>query len=63
MPVFEPDDATDADPSALEDSALEDAYRRAPVGAMTVAGIATALVFALWAAFYLTIFLPRGLLQ
>ncbi len=34
-----------------------------PGGALTVAGIATALVVAMWFAFYLFVFLPRGALQ
>jgi tetrahydromethanopterin S-methyltransferase subunit F len=42
---------------------LERIHRRAPVGALAVAGIATGLVFALWLVFYLIVFLPRGLQQ
>ena len=34
-----------------------------PGGALTVAGIATALVVAMWFAFYVLVFLPRGSLQ
>lgn len=34
-----------------------------PKGALTLAGIATAIVIALWFAFYLFVFLPRGALQ
>jgi hypothetical protein len=34
-----------------------------PAGALMVAGIATALVVAMWFAFYLFVFLPRGPLQ
>jgi hypothetical protein len=34
-----------------------------PHGALTIAGIATAIVVALWFAFYLFVFLPRGALQ
>lgn len=34
-----------------------------PGGALMVAGIATALVVAMWFAFYLLVFLPRGPLQ
>jgi hypothetical protein len=34
-----------------------------PGGALVVAGIATTLVVAMWFAFYLFIFLPRGTLQ
>jgi hypothetical protein len=30
---------------------------------MTIAGIATGIVFALWAAFYMAVFLPRGIVQ
>jgi hypothetical protein len=56
--MFEPDDAGEQDPAHLERI-----YRRAPVGALTIAGIATAIVFALWLAFYWAIFLPRGVFQ
>jgi hypothetical protein len=56
--MFEPDESSEGDVSELEEI-----YRRAPAGALTVAGCAMALVFALWFAFYLGIFLPRGLLQ
>lgn len=34
-----------------------------PGGALVLAGIATAVVVALWFAFYLFVFLPRGSLQ
>lgn len=34
-----------------------------PGGALVVAGIATSLVVAMWFAFYLFVFLPRGPLQ
>jgi hypothetical protein len=34
-----------------------------PGGALMVAGIATAVVIAMWFAFYLFVFLPRGALQ
>ena len=34
-----------------------------PSGALTLAGIATAVVMAIWFAFYLFVFLPRGALQ
>jgi hypothetical protein len=55
--MLEPDDTNQPDAAALEDI-----YARAPRGALLVAGIATALVFALWLAFYFFIFIPRGLL-
>ncbi len=51
----EPGDVRDSR-SAL----LEDIYRRAPVGALTIATVATAIVLALWLAFYVMIFLPRS---
>jgi hypothetical protein len=56
--MFETDDASEQDLAHLERI-----YHRAPVGALTIAGIATAIVFALWLAFYWAIFLPRGVFQ
>ncbi len=56
--MFEPDDASEPD-----EAVLEQIYARAPRGAMLVAGIATGLVFALWFAFYLFVFIPRGFLR
>jgi hypothetical protein len=56
--MFEPEDAGE-----IDQQLLETIYRRAPVGAMAIAGVATGIVFALWAAFYVAIFLPRGILQ
>jgi hypothetical protein len=56
--MIEPDDADEPDGSALETI-----YQQAPRGAMLVAGVATGLVFALWFAFYLLVFIPRGFLQ
>jgi hypothetical protein len=56
--MFEPEETSEPDRAELDRI-----YRRAPVGALAVAGTATALVFALWLAFYLVVFLPRGLLQ
>jgi hypothetical protein len=34
-----------------------------PQGALALAGIATVIVIAIWFAFYLLVFLPRGALQ
>jgi hypothetical protein len=56
--MFEPEDTGKIDPQRLEE-----VNRRAPRGAMAIAGTATAIVFALWAAFYVAIFLPRGILR
>jgi hypothetical protein len=40
--------------------AIEDAVARAPVGAATIAGLATTVVVGIWIAFYLFVFVPRG---
>ena len=45
------------------DDAAERIVIEGPRGALTVAGIATAVVIAVWLAFYLFVFLPRGALQ
>ena len=48
-------------PSVSSESEAVDAIvRSGPRGAIAVAGIATAIVVALWFAFYLLVFLPRG---
>jgi hypothetical protein len=39
---------------------IDEIVRSGPRGAIAVAGIATAVVFALWFAFYFLVFLPRG---
>jgi hypothetical protein len=43
-----------------EDEAVETIVRAGPGGAVAVAGVATAIVTALWFAFYLFVFLPRS---
>jgi hypothetical protein len=43
-----------------EDEAVETIVRAGPGGAIAVAGVATAIVVALWFAFYLLVFLPRS---
>ena len=40
--------------------AVEAIVRSGPRGAIAVAGMATAIVVALWFAFYLMVFLPRS---
>jgi hypothetical protein len=51
-------------PNAVSEDAVVDAIvRSGPGGAIVVAGIATAVVVALWFAFYLFVFLPRGAVQ
>jgi hypothetical protein len=54
----------DAPPSTeSEDARVDKIVRSGPLGAVAVAGIATAIVVALWFAFYFTVFLPRGSMQ
>jgi hypothetical protein len=43
-----------------EDTRIDEIVRSGPQGAVIVAGIATAIVIALWFAFYFMVFLPRG---
>jgi len=43
-----------------EDERVDAIVRSGPGGAVAVAGIATAVVIALWFAFYLFVFLPRS---
>jgi hypothetical protein len=46
-----------------EDAKIDEIVRSGPNGAVVVAGIATAIVIALWFAFYFMVFLPRGSVQ
>jgi hypothetical protein len=46
--------------SPSEDESVEAIVRAGPSGALMVAGIAAAIVVALWFAFYLLVFLPRS---
>jgi hypothetical protein len=39
---------------------VDEIVARGPSGALALAGIAVAIVLALWFAFYLLVFLPRG---
>ena len=43
-----------------EDARIDEIVQSGPKGAVAVAGIATAIVIALWFAFYFIVFLPRG---
>jgi hypothetical protein len=43
-----------------EHESVEAIVSAGPSGALAVAGIATAIVVALWLAFYLLVFLPRS---
>ena len=46
-----------------EEARIEEIVRSGPHGAVAVAGIATAIVIALWFVFYFMVFLPRGSVQ
>jgi hypothetical protein len=46
-----------------EDTRIDEIVRSGPRGAVVVAGIATAIVIALWFAFYFLVFMPRGSVQ
>jgi hypothetical protein len=45
------------------DAQVDEIVRRGPAGAFAVAGIATAIVVAIYFAFYFLVFLPRGAIQ
>jgi hypothetical protein len=46
-----------------EDHRVDDIVRRGPGGAFAVAGVATAIVVAIFLAFYFMAYLPRGVVQ
>ncbi|WP_196240349.1 hypothetical protein [Dyella choica] len=46
-----------------EDERVEEIVRAGPRGALTVVGIAVAIVIALWFLFYFLVFLPRGVIR
>jgi hypothetical protein len=46
-----------------DDRRVDELVGRGPAGAFAVAGIATAIVVAIYFAFYLFIYLPRGAVQ
>jgi hypothetical protein len=48
---------------ANQDDRVDGIVAAGPYGALTLAGIATACVVALWVAFYVFVFLARGALQ
>ncbi len=54
---------SDADPApgpGPQDEAVDRIVRSGAGGAIVLAGIATAIVIALWFAFYLLVFVPRA---
>ena len=58
-----PDPVPHDDARPAEEAAVDEIVRRGPSGAFAVAGIATAIVVAIWFAFYFLVFLPRGSVQ
>lgn len=51
---------TEAEP---DHDAVDAIVREGPHGALVLAGIATVIVIAIWFAFYLFVFIPRGVPQ
>lgn len=50
----------DADTEVAPQHQVEDIVARGPLGAAVLAGIAAAIVFAIWFAFYFFVFTPRA---
>ena len=55
--------ALEAKDAAATDAQVDAIVQRGPSGAFAVAGVATAIVIALYFAFYLFVYLPRGVMQ
>jgi len=49
--------------TADEDRRVDEIVRSGPSGAFAVAGVATAIVVALYVLFYFVVYLPRGAVQ
>lgn len=49
--------------TADEDRRVDEIVSRGPRGAFAVAGVATAIVVALYVLFYFVVYLPRGAVQ
>jgi hypothetical protein len=56
-------DADDNAEHTQDDTAIDEIVSRGPSGAFAVAGVATAIVVALYFAFYFVVYLPRGAVQ
>lgn len=55
--------APDTDDPKQLDARVDEIVSRGPSGAFAVAGIATAIVIALYFAFYFFVYLPRGVVS
>jgi hypothetical protein len=53
-------DPDDADAATTQDAAVNAILRSGAMGAAVLAGIATAILVALWFAFYFLVFVPRA---
>ena len=53
-------DLDNADAATAQDAAVNAVLRPGPMGAAVLAGIATAIVVALWFALYFLVFVPRA---
>jgi hypothetical protein len=51
----------DADASTQQDADVNAILRSGATGAVVLAGLATAIVVAIWFAFYLLVFVPRAI--
>ena len=51
------------DPPTTEDRRVDEIVGRGPSGAFAVAGVATAIVMAIYFIFYFVVYLPRGAVQ
>ena len=51
----------DGDTSAQQDADVNAILRSGATGAVVLAGLATAIVVAIWFAFYLLVFVPRAI--
>jgi len=55
--------AEDGENAQREEAAVDEIVSRGPAGTFAVAGIATAIVVAIYLAFYVFVYLPRGAVQ
>ena len=53
----------DAQQQVTEDHRVDEIVKRGPAGTFAVAGLATAIVVALYFLFYFVVYLPRGVVQ
>ena len=52
---------TNSDDTIPQDDAVSATLRSGAIGAVVVAGLATAIVIAIWFVFYFAVFLPRAI--